>query len=130
MLIFKLMNKLAAANALLVFFFPLAVSAAGLIPCGGPGEEMCKTEHVTELASTLISFLISMLGIIAVIALVIVGFQMVISAGNETAWTKAKNTFSNIVIGIIIILAAWLIVDLVLTGLTGRGLNVWTSFSL
>ena len=96
--------------------------AGGLVPCSGPD---CTTAHVSTFANGLINFLISMLGVIAVIALVFAGFKMVMSQGNEAEWGKAKEMFTNVVIGIIIILAAWLIVDTLLKGLTGSGLDVW-----
>ena len=95
----------------------------GLVPCGSPGQEPCTTNHVVAFANNLITWLISILGVIAVIALIITGFKLVTSAGNPGAWADAKEMFTNIVIGIIIILAAWLVVDTILKGLTNEGLN-------
>lgn len=111
--------------AFLLFVLPFVATAAGLVPCGGEGEAMCDTAFAVQFANGLISFLIQMLGIIAVIVLVIAGFQLVLSAGNEQAWPAAKERITNIIIGIIIILAAWLIVDTIMKGLTGEGLRVW-----
>ena len=95
----------------------------GLVPCGSSGQEPCTTNHVVAFANNLITWLISILGIIAVIALIITGFKLVVSAGNPSAWAEAKSMFTNIVIGIVIILAAWLVVDTILKGLTDEGLN-------
>ncbi|MEX2341146.1 MAG: pilin, partial [Candidatus Paceibacterota bacterium] len=89
----------------------------GLVPCGSPGQQPCTTEDVVKFANNLITWLISILGVIAVIALMIVGFKLVTSAGNPSAWAEAKGMFTNIVIGIIIILAAWLVVDTIMKGL-------------
>lgn len=97
--------------------------AGGLVPCSGPD---CNTNDVVGFANNLISYLIQGLGIIAVIVMVYAGFKMVTSAGDEGAWTKAKELFGNVIIGIILILASWLIVDTLLKGLTGRGLGDWT----
>ena len=97
--------------------------AGGLVPCSGPD---CNTNDVVGFANNLISYLIQGLGIIAVIVMVYAGFKMVTSAGDEGAWTKAKELFGNVIIGIILILASWLIVDTLLKGLTGSGLNGWT----
>lgn len=89
---------------------------------------MCTTEHAIAFAAGLINFLISMLGVVAVIALVYVGFKMVTSRGDTGAWKNAKNMFTNVVIGIIIILGAWVAVDTVLKILTDRGgLEEWSS---
>lgn len=95
----------------------------GLVPCGSPGQDQCTTNHVVAFANNLITWLISILGVIAVIALIITGFKLVTSAGNPSAWSAAKEMFTNIVIGIIIILAAWLVVDTILKGFTDEGLN-------
>lgn len=102
--------------------FALA-QAGGLVPCSGPD---CNTNDVVGFANNLISYLIQALGIIAVIVMVYAGFRLVMSQGNESEWGKAKELFANVIIGIILILAAWLIVDTLLKGLTGRGLNDWT----
>jgi|GEM_PF-549734 len=110
----------------LILFSPLLVSAAGLVPCGSAGEAMCTTADFVTMVNGLINFLFSMLGIIAVIALVITGFRMVTSAGNESEWGKAKQMFTNIIIGVVIILTAWLIIDTILTALTGGGLDEWS----
>ncbi len=117
------------SSSLIAFCLPIVVSAAGLVPCGGPGEAACNTDFVVSFVSGLINFLISMLGVIAMIVLVYAGFRMVVSMGNEAEWTKAKSLFTNVIIGIILILAAWLIVDTIMRVLTGEGLNYWSDFS-
>jgi len=120
--------KATFLGVILVFLFiPLVVGAqaGGLVPCGGERSDPCTTEHVSTFANGLINFLITMLGVIAVIVLVFVGFKMVMSRGNEAEWGKAKEMFGNVIIGIIIILAAWLIIDTLLKGLTNRGLDYW-----
>lgn len=129
------MKGLLLALTLCIVFLPSLANAQGdvsiynpdeeygLVPCGSPGQEPCTTEHVVAFANNLITWLISILGIIAVIALMITGFKLVTSAGDTDAWTKAKEMFTNIVIGIIIILAAWLVVDTILKGFTDQGLE-------
>ncbi|OGG85721.1 hypothetical protein A2392_02925 [Candidatus Kaiserbacteria bacterium RIFOXYB1_FULL_46_14] len=112
--------------ALFIVFLPTFVGAAestGLVPCDGTD---CDTGDVIQLANNLIDFLIKMLSVIAVIALVYVGFQLVVSAGDTSKWSEAKEMFTNIVIGIIIILSAFLVVDLLLKGLTDKGLDETT----
>lgn len=110
----------------LLLSLPILVLAqdSGLVPCGY-GNNLCDTSDVADFVNGLISYLITMLGIIAVIVLVVVGIQLVTSAGNESAWKAAKERFTNVVIGIVIILAAWLIVDTIMRALTGSGLDVW-----
>lgn len=109
----------------MMFVLPVvaAAQAGGLVPCSGPD---CTTESVVGLVNNIIGWLISALGVIAVIVMVYAGFKLVMSAGNENEWGKAKELFQNVIIGIVLILAAWLIIDTVLKGLTGKGLDGWT----
>ena len=114
----------------LVFFLllsPLIVfgQEGGLVPCG-TGDNMCDTDDFMKLIDNLVNFLFTFLSIIAVIVLVVVGFRMVTSRGNEEEWKKAKSMFANVVIGIILVLAAWVIVDTLLKTLTGKDLNFWS----
>jgi len=105
---------------------PMLVMAqdSGLIPCGY-GDNPCDTGDVANFVNGLIDFLIRMLGVIAVIVLVVTGIQLVTSGGDESKWTAAKERFTNVVIGIVIILAAWLVVDTIMEALTGDGLDFW-----
>lgn len=120
-------SKVSVAGFILaLMFLPALVMAqdSGLIPCGY-GDNPCDTGDVANFVNGLISFLIQMLGIIAVIVMVYAGFRLVTSGGNEGEATKAKELFTNVVIGIVIILAAWLVVDTIMKTLTGDGLDVW-----
>ena len=107
---------------LALMFLPALVMAqdSGLIPCGY-GDNPCDTSDVANFVNGLISFLIQMLGIIAAIVMVYAGFRLVTSGGNEGEATKAKELFTNVVIGIVIILAAWFVLDTIMKTLTGDG---------
>src|SRR5690606_10294241 len=96
----------------------------GLVPCGYPGNP-CTTAHLASFANRLIDELIKYLSVLAIIVMVYAGFRLVVSAGDEGEWTKAKNLFTNVVIGIVLVLAAWLIVDTIMWALTGDGLEFW-----
>lgn len=98
--------------------------AGGLVPCDGPN---CTACDVVSLANNLISLLITLLSIAAVLMFVYTGFKLVTSAGNSSEWEQAKSTFTNVVIGIVLVLTAWLITDTVLRMTTGKGLDGWLS---
>ena len=110
----------------LLIVLPVTVLAQGngLVPCGR-GDDMCGTEDIVPLVDGVVRFLITILSALAVIVMVYAGFQMVTSGGDETKWRQAKGMFTNVVIGIIIVLAAWLIVDTILEVVTGTGLSGW-----
>ncbi len=124
------MKYIAMFAPLLLVLMPVVVfgQSNGLVPCGYDNNP-CDTGDAVAFVNGLISFLITMLGVIAVIVLVIVGVQMVVSAGDPSAMKAAKDRFTNIVVGIIIILAAWLVVDTIMRMLTGSGLDVWGRFT-
>ncbi|MEZ4200671.1 MAG: pilin [Candidatus Paceibacterota bacterium] len=88
----------------------------GLVPCSGPD---CTFNDVVRLANRVINFLVQLLVVLGTIALVISGFKLVTSGGDQAAMESAKKMFTNVVIGLIIVLAAWLIIDTVLKMLTG-----------
>jgi hypothetical protein len=97
--------------------------AGGLVPCNGPD---CNACHLVALANNVFNFIITLAVIIGTIGLIVAGLGMVTSGGNTESWARAKRIFGNVIIGFIIILAAWLIVDTVLQALTGEGLEAWT----
>ncbi|MEX0918261.1 MAG: pilin [Candidatus Paceibacterota bacterium] len=107
-----------------VLCMPLVVGAqdTGLVPACGANCNWC--DFIT-LINNVVRWLIIFLSVIAVIVLVIAGFKMVTSGGDVSAWTSAKSMFTNVILGIIIVLAAWLIVDTGLVMLTGGGINFW-----
>jgi Type IV secretion system pilin/Transglycosylase SLT domain len=90
---------------------PLFVSAAGLIPCGGNGEEPCQTCHVVQLITNITDWLALILGIILSIMIIYSGFRMVTSSGDVSAKSEAKKIITNGIIGYMIVLAGWLLVD-------------------
>lgn len=106
-----------------ILLVPVVASAQdGLVTCEGPD---CDWNALIEMINRIVAWLVMFLSIIAVIVMVIAGFRMVTSGGDVAAWTAAKQMFTNVVIGLIIVLAAWLIVDTLLATLTGGGLNKW-----
>lgn len=121
----RALNYVIAGAILLV---PSVVMAQGffgpLVPCDGPDCDACM---LVTLANNILKFLIAFSVFAAIIAFTWAGFLMVTAAGNEGQITKAKNTFSVVAIGLIIVLASWLIVDTVLRLTERGGLNNWVN---
>lgn len=109
-------------------FTPVVMQAAGLVPCGGPGEPACQTCHVIELVNGTVSWLVVFLGTVAAIIIVYAGFKLVTSGGNGHAMGEAKSMINNMIIGYVIVLAGWLLVDTGMKMLLTDGetaLGVW-----
>ncbi len=61
-----------------------------------------------------IRLVLGLVGIVAVIMLLIGGFQWMLSLGDEERIAKAKRTMSATIVGLIIILLSWAIVSFVI----------------
>lgn len=93
------------------YLLPLLGFAAGLVPCGGAEEPACQTCHVMDLVNNVIGWLVMILGTIAAIIIVYAGFKLVMSGGNRHAMEDAKELIRNMLIGYVIVLAGWLLID-------------------
>jgi len=96
-----------------------AAAGTGFIPCDGTKDNPCTSCHVIVLANTIIKWLIGMVFLLFAYLAVVAGFKMVVSGGNPSALQTAKSSFTNAFIGLMIVLAAWLIVDTLLRSLIG-----------
>jgi len=103
-----------------------AQGLAQLAECSGPD---CGTCEVIRLANGLIMWLIGFVFLLFALLLMRAGVKLVTSGGNPSALQSAKDSFINALIGLIIILAAWLIVDTLMRALVGdsrSGALVWS----
>jgi hypothetical protein len=66
-----------------------------------------------QLAVTIVQYLMTFLGIIAVVVILWGGFQWLTAGGNESRVESAKKTIIAGIIGLIIVIAAYAIVTLV-----------------
>jgi Type IV secretion system pilin len=94
-----------------LFIVPMSVGAADLVTCGGPNDEACNTCDAVIIINNVISWLVMILGTIAAILIVVAGARLVTSAGNTSAKEAAKSSITNLIIGYLIVLSAWLVLD-------------------
>lgn len=105
------------------FFFSLLIVHAGevkLVPCSGSECTACK---LFGLANNIVQFLILIAISIATISIVWAGFLLISAGGDSGKVTKAKSVFVNVLIGIIIALTGFLIVDTIVRSLTNYSLK-------
>lgn len=107
--------KYIFASAL--FFLPY-VSEAALVACGDDplGCDFCA---LVQTINNIIQFVIAVLILCCVLIMMYAGFRMVTSTGDPGAVTEAKKLFTNVVIGFVIILASWTVVDTLLKAVMG-----------
>lgn len=97
------------------FFVPESVQAgSSFIPCDGT---TCSACDLVKMANIIITWLIGVVVVLFGVLVFIAGFNLVTSQGNPSALSDAKARFVNTIIGLLIILAAWLIVDTIMRGL-------------
>ena len=72
---------------------------------------------ITSLLTTVTDTLIFIVGAISVIMIIIGGIRYVVSAGNATHVTAAKNTIMYAIVGLVISIAAYAIVTFIFTQL-------------
>ena len=130
----KLLTLMFAGVVALSLATPVEVFAqysAGLVP------EACSTDvtkcdfcSFIEMTSNVINLLFQILVIVAVIMVVVTGFRLVTSGGNVSAMEKSKESLTNVIIGFVIVLSAWMIVDTVIKTLVadGQPFGVWNKF--
>lgn len=85
--------------------------AGGLVTCSGID---CGTCEFVALLNNIIDFLITIMASIAALLIMWAGFLLVSAGGDTGQISKAKGIFTNVVVGLAIMLAAWLIVDTIM----------------
>lgn len=87
------------------------VEAKGLVPCGGTGESPCNACHAMGMVNSLISYMFTIITFLAVMVIMYAGVKLVTSQGNASEWEEAKGMMTNMIVGFVIVLSAWLVVD-------------------
>ncbi len=114
------------------FFMPLTSFAAGLVPCGGRGESPCDANicYAGALIDNVGDWFVGIAGIVVIFLIIRGGLQLVLSMGSMTAKADAKRGISTAVIGYIILLMAWMLVDTLLKFFTiDPEWGVWNPFN-
>lgn len=106
---------------LLLLFFPVeevSAQASNFVPCDG---EDCSACDFVSMINVIIKWLFGMIFVIFAVMMTTAGFGLVTSGGSQSALEAAKSKFQNAIIGIIIVMAGWLIVDTVMRGTLDGG---------
>jgi hypothetical protein len=109
-----------------LFSLPTIIFATGIVPCDGIGDSKCQACSFVQLFQNLLTWFIATMA--SVIALVFAwgGMKMVMSQGGEGV-SQAKSMMTNAIVGFVILLSAWLIIDTFLKLMikSDSGLGVW-----
>ncbi len=86
---------------------------AQIVPCDGV-DTPCNACSLVALGQNILNFLFAISAAIAALMFAFAGFKMVTAGGDPGKISEGKKIFTNVAIGFIILLAAWLIVDTVM----------------
>jgi len=129
------MKKIILLSLFLLIALPIATNASVLQdPSFFPekstdynksciADGSCSLDQGFNTFVVLTKWAMGILGSISLLFFIIGGFMWLISGGKADQIAKGKSIMINTVIGIIIVLAAWLIVQTVLTSISKRNLN-------
>lgn len=118
------MRKVIIALSLSVALALVAATAAGAIDiptisCDGVNSPLCGSTTTSESVDTtienVVKFLLWLIGILSVVMLIFGGFRYITSTGDASKLQSAKNTILYAVIGVVIAIFAYAIVNLVVT---------------
>ncbi|HYC79938.1 MAG TPA: hypothetical protein VEC17_02835 [Candidatus Binatia bacterium] len=78
-----------------------------------PGNETdpCQIKDLFVLAYVIVNYLISMAALVALIFIVWGGLQMLLARGDATRFGQAKQTIWNAILGFVLVMLSYLIVD-------------------
>lgn len=111
----QLKNLLTTASILGLSLLPVSVQADLINPgTDRPRDVPAQTNFRTTVIN-IINYVLTFVGIIAVVILIYAGFLYLTAAGDEGATKKAKSMIFTSLIGIIIILLSFVIVNTVIT---------------
>ena len=105
--------------------FPAAASHtpdSGLVPCGtSKHPEPCTICHIAVLVVNLTTFLMKNIAFPAAVLLITIGGLTLLTAGpSEGRRTTGKQIITTTIVGLIIVLVAWIAVDTAIKVLTGN----------
>lgn len=92
---------------------PVAASAAGLVPCGGPnnGEKPCTFQDMFILVARATNFLIEWAGVFAVYQIIFNSFGVIWHLGEEESITQYRKSLSNAIVGFVMVMMAFVFIN-------------------
>lgn len=115
---------------IMFLFSPVMVLGQGLpnqiVPdsCNGPGgcQSICD---VALLAQNLLNTGIFIAVFMSALLFAYAGWQAVTAGGNAEKMQSAKSVFINVTIGLVIILAGWIVIDTLMKTVTNASFGPW-----
>ena len=109
----------------LAILSPFFANAAGLVPCGNPGQPACTIGCFFVMLANIYDFLVKWIAApLATLAITIGAVMLMISAGNPNLATNGKKVLWAAIIGLALVFCSWLIINTLLSAL-GFNMGSW-----
>ena len=97
-----------------------------LVPCGNPGEDACAINDFFVLLNNVYSYIVWVVATpLAILMITIGGVMILVSAGNPNLASLGKNILRWSIIGLVLVLCAWVIINFILTAMGYINIGTW-----
>ena len=97
-----------------LIFAPDACVHAELVNCGKSGQPSCTICDLIDGIHGVIQFLVELMSITGIVIITIAGVMYIVSSGNPSMTTLAKSAIKNVLIGITVILVAFISITFII----------------
>lgn len=107
---------------LTILFVPalaFAQAGEGIVPCTGTKDDPCTACQLVTMVSNLMEFFVYAAVVVATLMFTWAGIKYVTSGTKPDQISEAHKIFFNVMIGLVLVLGSWLIVDLILRVVPG-----------
>jgi len=103
---------------------PIVQCSGALDSTSGPKQYACTVCDIAKTAQNVLNTAIYVAVFLSAILFAYAGIIYVTNIANHGEISKAKSIFSNVIIGLVIILASWLVIDTIMRTLVNPSANL------
>ncbi len=107
----KTLTKIIPSLISVLFFIPMVIFAAGLVPCNGPD---CTIDSVFQLVNGAIKYFLRIAVSLAAVTFAYAGAKILLNPDKPGARSDALKMIWNTVWGLVIVLCSWLVIYLLI----------------
>jgi hypothetical protein len=127
------MARVILWTTILYFTGYILIANAGLVPCGTSTTPPCTWCHLMLLIKNIIDLLMNIVFPLAAVMIVIGGIMIMTAGGSTERVSRGKQILTAAVIGLLIALLSWLVIDTIIkvlaTGWDGLKVGPWNKLS-